>query len=178
MARGEKMLDEEEAVRLIVEEGYKSSDMVLFYREKYGIDTTLSMWSHFKRRRGIGGNERAVYPHVFPWRTRLGLGNAGRITALIAMHKIALGEEVSVRGSEKARKLERDLREWDKVVSYNPRTNDVELVPYRPGVDYAWIRNPLVNDDGSPVEDAGSLSLRPEGLEALRSGDMGLMPER
>ena len=59
-------MDEDEAYRLLFDEEWTYPQMVDLYREKYGIETTISMWSRFVKR--VGGRRSAErFPLATPW---------------------------------------------------------------------------------------------------------------
>ena len=47
MPRRTKVVDEGEARRLLLDEGWTYPQMVDLYREKYGVETSPSMWARF-----------------------------------------------------------------------------------------------------------------------------------
>ncbi|ONI83512.1 hypothetical protein ALI22I_34015 [Saccharothrix sp. ALI-22-I] len=61
-----KIQDAQEVVRWI-EEGKTYAWMVQQYKEKYGIDTTITMFSNFRRRRGLEPRI-ARDPNLVPWK--------------------------------------------------------------------------------------------------------------
>lgn len=147
-----KIVDEDEARRLLVDEGWTYRQMIDLYREKYGVETSASVWSRFLKRAG----ERRMpepLPLAVPWLMRGENPRNGQYrTALRALATIEQGGKVEGEGPRLAARLRRILGA-DKVVDYDREANALVIVPRRPGVDKWWIRDPFVGDDGEPVAD-------------------------
>ena len=145
--RPRKIVDEVEARHLLIDEGWTYPQMVDLYREKYGVETSISMWSRFVKRIG---ERRAPehFPLATPWVMRAKDPQNGHYrTGLRALAAIEQGKPVSDEGRKIAIRLRRALGA-DKMV----------IVPRRPGVDKWWIRNPFLDDEGSPVADFSRVS--------------------
>lgn len=78
-------------------------------------------------------------------------------TGLRALAAIEQGKPVSDEGRKIAIRLRRALGA-DKVVDYDREADKMVLVPRRPGVDKWWIRDPFLDDEGSPVADFSRVS--------------------
>jgi hypothetical protein len=50
--RRSKIVDEVEARHLLIDEGWTYPQMVDLYRDKYEVETSVSMWSRFAKRSG------------------------------------------------------------------------------------------------------------------------------
>ena len=158
MSRPTKIADEAEARRLLLDEGWTYPQMVDLYREKYGIETSISMWSRFVKRIG---ERRAPehFPLATPWVMRAKDPQNGHYrTGLRALAAIEQGKPVSDEGRKIAIRLRRALGA-DKVVDYDREADKMVLVPRREGVDKWWIRDPFVGDDGEPVADLSHVSV-------------------
>ena len=64
-----KIVDEDEARRLLVDEGWTYQQMIDLYREKYGVETSTSVWSRFLRSAGQARIVRS-FPLAAPWLVR------------------------------------------------------------------------------------------------------------
>ena len=147
-----KIVDEDEARRLLVDEGYTYQQMIDLYREKYGVETSTSVWSRFLKR---AGERRIVrsYPLAAPWLVRAKNPRNGHYrTGLRALAAIEQGEDVTAENRRIAIRVRRALGA-DKVVDYDWDANAYVLVPRRAGVDEWWIRDPFLDDEGNPVAD-------------------------
>jgi hypothetical protein len=147
-----KIVDEDEARRLLVDEGWAYQQMIDLYREKYGVETSTSVWSRFLKRAG----ERRMpdeLPLAVPWLMRGSDTRNGHYrTALRALATIEQGGVPEGEGPRLAARLRRILGA-DKVVDYDREANALVIVPRRPGVDKWWIRDPFLDDEGDPVAD-------------------------
>lgn len=147
-----KIVDEEEARRLLVDEGWTYQQMIDLYREKYRVETSASVWSRFLKRAG----ERRMpdeLPLAVPWLMRGSNPRNGHYrTALRALATIDQGGAPEGNGPRLAARLRR-LLGADKVVDYDREANALVIVPRREGVDKWWIRDPFLDDEGNPVVD-------------------------
>ena len=152
-----KIVDEDEARRLLVDEGWTYQQMIDLYREKYGVETSASVWSRFLKRAG----ERRMpehFPLATPWVMRAKDPQNGHYrTGLRALAAIEQGKPVSDEGRKIAIRLRRALGA-DKVVDYDREADKMMLVPRRPDVDKWWIRDPFLDDEGRPVADFSRVS--------------------
>ena len=62
-------MDEDEARHLLVDEGWTYQQMIDLYREKYGVETSTSVWIRFLRSAGKARIVRS-YPLAAPWLVR------------------------------------------------------------------------------------------------------------
>lgn len=153
-----KIVDEDEARRLLVDEGWTYQQMIDLYREKYGVETSTSVWSRFLRSAGKARIVRS-FPLAAPWLVRAKNPRNGHYrTALRALAAIEQGEDVTAENRRIAIRLRRALGA-DKVVDYDWDANAYTLAPRRSGVDKWWIRDPFVGDDGEPVADLSRVTV-------------------
>ena len=153
-----KIVDEDEARRLLVDEGYTYQQMIDLYREKYGVETSASVWSRFLRNAGQARIVRS-FPLAAPWLVRTKNPRNGHYrTGLRALAAIEHGEDVTEENRRIAVRLRRSLGA-DMVVDYDWDENAYVLVPRRGGVDKWWIRDPFVGDDGEPVADLSRVTV-------------------
>jgi hypothetical protein len=153
-----KIVDEDEARRLLVDEGWTYQQMIDLYREKYGVETSTSVWSRFLRGAGKARIVRS-FPLAAPWLVRAKNPRNGHYRAgLRALAAIEQGEDVAAENRRIAIRLRRALGA-DKVVDYDWDANAYMLAPRRPGVDKWWIRDPFVGDDGEPVADLSRVTV-------------------
>ncbi|MFF7254778.1 hypothetical protein [Streptomyces microflavus] len=117
-----KIQDEQEAIRWI-EEGKTYAWIVEKYREKYGIETTVPMWSTFRRRRGI--EPRVVRDtDLIPWRVSKDHMLAYPLVMLRAEARLRAGEELQGRAASKLANWKKMLEENGQVVYYDRDTAD------------------------------------------------------
>lgn len=147
-----KVVDEDEAKRLLFDEGRSLRWMVAFYREKYGVETSLSLWSRFMTRNSESNVPQRVTmrPEAVPWRAREHARRSHFAGALRALDRIERKDPTIPRSlALKAMRVKKLMVADDLVVSYDPEANEFVLVPRRPGVDEWWIRDPFLDDDGN-----------------------------
>lgn len=153
-----KIVDEDEARRLLVDEGYTYQQMIDLYREKYGVETSASVWSRFLRGAGEARIVR-TFPLAAPWLVRAKNPRNGHYrTGLRALAAIEHGEDVTGETRRIAIRLRRSLGAG-QVVDYDWDANAYVLVPRREGVDKWWIRDPFVGDDGKPAADLSRVTV-------------------
>ena len=163
----QKLVDEEEAYRLLVDEDKSLRWMVGFYREKYGVSTTPSMWSRLRAQwsglrasgREPGAPDGLLVPKgvtAVPWKSPQTVERPALREGLRALSRSYWGEyDMLEREPQSSLKLARSLVErcllGDLVVDYTSDPYPSFSLVERRGVDTGWIRNPFVNDDGSPA---------------------------
>lgn len=153
-----KIVDEDEARRLLVDEGWTYQQMIDLYREKYGVETSASVWSRFLRNAGQVRIVRS-FPLAAPWLVRTKNPRNGHYrTGLRALAAIEHGEDVTGENRRIAIRLRRTLGA-DTVVDYDWDENAYVLVPRREGVDKWWIRDPFLDDEGNPVADLSRVTV-------------------
>ena len=155
--RRSKIVDEVEARHLLIDEGWTYPQMVDLYRDKYEVETSVSMWSRFAKRSG-GRRVGERFPLAAPWVMHAKEPrNSHYRTGLRALAAIEKGKSVSDEGRRVAARLRRVLGA-DLVVDYDGDADAMVLVPRRPGVDTWWIRDPFLDDEGNPVADFSRVS--------------------
>ena len=153
-----KIVDEDEARRLLVDEGWTYQQMIALYREKYGVETSTSVWSRFLRNAGQARIVRS-FPLAAPWLVRTKNPRNGHYrTGLRALATIEQGGVPEGEGPRLAARLRRILGA-DKVVDYDREANALVIVPRREGVDKWWIRDPFLDDEGNPVADLSRVTV-------------------
>ena len=92
-----KIVNEDEARRLLMDEGWTYQQMIDLYREKYGVETSASVWSRFLKGAGKARIVR-TYPLAAPWLVRAKNPRNGHYrTGLRALAAIEHGEDVAER---------------------------------------------------------------------------------
>lgn len=153
-----KVVDEDEARRLLMDEGWTYQQMIDLYREKYGVETSASVWSRFLKGAGKARIVR-TYPLAAPWLVRAKNPRNGHYrTGLRALAAIEHGEDVAGENRRIAIRLRRALG-VGRVVDYDWDANAYVLVPRRERIDKWWIRDPFVDDDGEPVTDLSRVTV-------------------
>lgn len=136
-----KVQDEQEAVRWL-EEGRTYQWMVDKYREKYGIETSTSMWGNFRKRMGLS-RRFARNDELIPW----AINKEHRWMYPIVMLRMeARRREGYETPPERAEALDVWINKMKRdglVLHYDPDTEQgFWLLPARPGVDTDLIRVP------------------------------------
>jgi len=136
-----KIVNEQEVIRWF-EEGRTYQWMVEQYREKYGIDVVPSTFGNFRRRRGL---QRRIQRNdeLIPWYVRPEHRWTYPIMMLRAEARRRAGKELRPSEAERLEAWLRRLKEEDRVVHYDPETEEgFFYVPRRTGVDTDIIRKP------------------------------------
>lgn len=136
-----KIQDEAEILRWF-DEGRTYQWMQQEYLRKYNITTGLSMWSNFRRRRGL---DRRIVRNddLIPWEVREQHRWRHAIRMLRAVARKRQGKVLDVATAEALEPWLRGLASRDAVVHYDPDTDDgFHYVARRPGVDLDLIREP------------------------------------
>lgn len=139
-----KIQDEQEVIRWF-EEGKTYEEMSRIYREKYDIETVPSMWSNFRRRRGL--SRRIVRDDtLIPWAVQPQHRFAYPLTMLRHEARQRAGEPVREADAGRHAAFIRKLRTEGLVVDYDPSALTgfaaFSLVPRKPGEDL--VRQPKV----------------------------------
>ena len=154
----QRKIVDDEARRLLVDEGWTYQQMIDLYREKYGVETSTSVWSRFLRNAGQARIVRS-FPLAAPWLVRTKNPRNGHYrTGLRALATIEQGGVPEGEGPRLAARLRRILGA-DKVVDYDREANALVIVPRREGVDKWWIRDPFLDDEGNPVADLSRVTV-------------------
>ncbi|WP_448612146.1 hypothetical protein [Geodermatophilus sp. URMC 60] len=139
---GRKILDEQEVIRWF-REGLTYEEMSRRYREKYGIETVPSLWSNFRRRRGLP--RRTVRDdHLIPWAIQPQHRGAHALQMLRLEARARAGEPVREIDAARHQNFMRRLADKGLVVAYEPDTAEgFRLVPRLPD-DTDVVRRPQV----------------------------------
>ncbi|MFI0985009.1 hypothetical protein [Streptomyces exfoliatus] len=135
-----KIQDEQEAIRWL-EEGRTYTWIVERYKEKYGIETTVPMWSTFRRRRGI---ERRVVrdTELIPWKVAPEHMLEYPLVMLRAEARKRSNGEIKGHLAPRLRNWLAMLEETDQVVYYDRDTKDGFFYVPREESDTDIIRRP------------------------------------
>lgn len=138
---GRKIQDEGELIRWI-EEGKTYQWMVEEYRRKYNIETVPSMFSNFRRRKGL--ERRSVRnDDLIPWAVDEKHRWKNQAVMLRAAARQREGKPLNAQSLRALTSWLVSMEEQDLVVHYDPATEDgFFYVPRRPGVDMDLIRVP------------------------------------
>ncbi|XVV02751.1 hypothetical protein ACQPW3_36190 [Actinosynnema sp. CA-248983] len=141
-----KIQDEREVIRWI-EEDKPYRWMVEQYKKKYGIDTTITMFSNFRRRKGLEPRI-ARDPDLIPWQVKEEHGWATPLTLLRLEARRRAKKPLRPIDETRLNNWLADLKAQDAVVHYDPDTADgFHYVP-REDTDDDIIRRPPVALDG------------------------------
>ncbi|WP_160159526.1 hypothetical protein [Actinomyces culturomici] len=175
-----KIQDMEEARHLLIDQGLTLDEMVTYYRDHYGIETSKSMWSRTYKR--LTGTTRQLDPYSIstkycPWEVKANYGGAQYLAALEVLDRIdksrdvegvpriPLDDELRSAINNVLETIRVDLMISNTVITYDAGANTFTAVPRREGIDTDWIRNPFLDDNGRPT-DALTLgvTVRPEAM--------------
>lgn len=136
-----KIQDETEVIRWM-EQGWTYQQIVDEYRRKYNIDTTLSMWSNFRRRRGLD-RRYSRDETLVPWEIEKRHRNSYHLAMLRAEARRRGGFEMRQSDLKRLESWLQDVRELNAVVHYDPETPDgFYLVPREKADGDDLIRQP------------------------------------
>lgn len=180
MPRPSKIVNENEARRMLAY-GETPQRMVEFYRSKYGIETTTSLWSRAFAR-FFGGNREDILeevkarpielpdiddnPHI-PWIIQEDPEGRDLYEALRTLDDYYMGgtgdpEDHRARAEGEAHerlfaleRIRQDLAFNNEVIAYDHEANRFYTAPRRPGIDKGFIREPWWDDAGRrmPIRD-------------------------
>lgn len=140
MAGKTKIQNEQEAIRWI-EEGRTYQWIVEEYERKYNITTTPTMWSNFRRRKGIEG--RIVRDDdLIPWEVRKEHRWSYPVMMLRAEARRRAGRELRGTDAKRLASWLQTLDDLNAVVLYNPNTDDGFFLVPREKTDDDIIRRP------------------------------------
>lgn len=136
-----KIVNEQEATRWI-EEGRTYQWIIDEYKRKYNIETTISMWGNFRRRKGI--DTRIVRDEeLMPWPVKEEHRWSYPPMMLRAEARRRTGREVGGDYNTRLDSWLESRRIDDTVVHYDPETPEGWFyVPRRKGIDTDLIRVP------------------------------------
>ena len=136
-----KIQNEQEIIRWF-EEGRTYAWMVEEYRRKYNIETVVSMFGNFRRRRGLQRRQTRDYD-LIPWAIEEQHRWAYPIIMLRAEARRREGKELREVDRTRLDAWLRRLQEDNVVVHYDPETDEgFWYVPRREGVDTDIVRIP------------------------------------
>ncbi|MDO8152307.1 hypothetical protein [Isoptericola sp. b408] len=140
MAAPSKIQNVGEAIQWI-ESGWTYQEIVDEYRRKYNIETTLSMWSNFRHRRGLARRINRD-DELIPWAVDPRHRNSYHLAMLRVESRRRNGWELREVDASRLASWKRDVVALDAVVHYDPRTPDgFHLIP-RESQDHDLIRQP------------------------------------
>lgn len=136
-----KIQDEAEVIRWI-EEGKTYQWMTDEYRRKYNIDTVPSLWSNFRRRKGL--NRRITRDDtLIPWAVNVEHRWGYPLAMLRVEARRRAGMELRETDASRLEAWKANLEETNAVVHYDPDTEEGwHYVPRRKGIDKDLIREP------------------------------------
>jgi hypothetical protein len=135
-----KVVDAAEAERWIGE-GKTYPWIVKAYREKYGVDTSVSMWSSWSRRRGFP--QRVVRnKDLIPWNIKAEHANKYLLVMLRAEARRRAGIESTTHNAVAGASFVNRLEQENLVVAYDPCTEEGFYLTPRLPEDNDIIRRP------------------------------------
>lgn len=136
-----KIQDEGEVIRWLTE-GRTYQWIIDEYRRKYNIETTVSMWSNFRSRRGLS-RRLAWNEELVPWAVKREHRWRHPVSMLRQEARRRAGMELSPERLANVLAWAEGLREQGLVVHYDPDTVDgFHYVAARPGIDTDLVRVP------------------------------------
>ncbi|MFE2104297.1 hypothetical protein ACFXAF_00225 [Kitasatospora sp. NPDC059463] len=133
--------DRAEAIRWLVDEGRDYKWMVAKYREKYNIETTVSMWASFRARNGLP-RKIARDENLIPWEVRMEHRWAYPVVMLRFEARLREGRDISEVDQSRLDSWKQMLRDDKLVVHYVPDTDDGFFYVPREKQDNDLIRAP------------------------------------
>lgn len=136
-----KIVNVDEARAWIVE-GKSYQWIIEQYRERYDVETTVAMWSNFRRRQGV--STRNVRDEgLIPWRVEAPHRRAYLAEMLRLEARARADAKLSDRERHRLGLFRANLAENDAVIHYDPESeNGFHYVPRRAGIDHDLIRVP------------------------------------
>ncbi|MEU2111506.1 hypothetical protein [Streptomyces sp. NPDC019507] len=145
-----KIQDEAEVIRWF-EEGRTYEWMQAEYLRKYNIETSVPMWSAFRRRKGLDRrNLRA--DDLLPWKVRPEHRHAYPAIMLRTEARLRAGRDMTERDSKRLSSWKTMLADEGLVVHYDPDTEDGFFYVPREAGDADLIREPQ-SRDGNRAQD-------------------------
>lgn len=146
-----KIVDEQEVIRWF-DENRTYTWMQETYRTKYGIETSIPMWSAFRRRRGLDRRHlRAA--DLLPWLMRDQHRHHYAAIMLRVEARERAGRHVSERDRSRLAAWKKVLDEKNVVVHYDADTEDGFSYVPREEQDTDIIRNPPQHKTGNRPQD-------------------------
>ncbi|MFF4244291.1 hypothetical protein ACFYY2_07425 [Streptomyces sp. NPDC001822] len=135
-----KIQDESEVLGWF-EEGMTYEWMQAEYLRKYGIETSIPMWSAFRRRKGL--DRRNLRDHdLIPWMIKEEHRHMYPAFMLRAEGRLRAGRELTERDASRLASWKNMLAEKGVVVHYDPDTEDGFFYVPREATDRDLIRAP------------------------------------
>lgn len=149
-----KIQNEQEAVAWL-EDGKPYRWMVEEYRRRYGIETTISMWSNFRNRRGLQARQASARDlDLVPWKVKDEHTWATPLTMLRLLARREGGFDLRDVDQTRLENWLDDLKQNDAVVHYEPDTDKGFFYVKREEGDEAYIRPPSpLGDDSRAAHD-------------------------
>ncbi|ROR95528.1 hypothetical protein EDD28_0084 [Salana multivorans] len=131
----EKVQDVAEVERLL-REGATYQGMVDLYRAKYNIETSIQMWAKWRSKLGLP-TRVGRHLSLIPWKLDPRHRHLTPVNMLRGLDRVRSGDEsVPEALAQQVREWESRLREADRVVRYEPATEQgFFYVPRRPEDD-------------------------------------------
>ncbi|MGW3336222.1 hypothetical protein ACWDCL_01910 [Streptomyces sp. NPDC001009] len=146
-----KIQDEAE-VRRWFEEGLTYTEMQAIYREKYNIETSVPMWSAWRRRNGIE-RRNLRDAELIPWRVKEEHRHKYPAIMLRAEARSRAERKVSDRDMGRLKAWKQWLGEENLVVHYDADTSDGFFYVPREETDADLVRRPPEGQTGNKARD-------------------------
>ena len=140
MGAQSKIVDTQEVLRWF-EEGRTYAWMIEQYLKKYNIETSISMWSNYRRRNGLE-RRQAWDEDLIPWHIKLEHNHKNPIMMLRKVARQRAGLPVSEKVEAEIAGWLRNLDEQQVVVGYDPDTEEGWFYFPRTPEDTDIIRRP------------------------------------
>lgn len=139
---GASKIQNEQEVLKWFEEGRTYDWMIQTYRDKYNIETSISMWGNFRRRHGLD-RRTAWDTDLIPWAINAEHRYSYPILMLRKEARRRAGFELSDQQSHEIDAWLAGMEADGTVLHYEPDTEQGWFyVPRRPGIDKDLIRKP------------------------------------
>jgi hypothetical protein len=126
----------------MLEAGTTYPQMIEFYRTKYNVETSVSMWSMFRKRKGL--DRRVAWDNnLIPWNVKIEHNYKYQILMLRKEARRRAGFALSEKDTHKVDTWIANLKRDGLVVHYDPDTEQGWFyVPAREGIDTDLVRVP------------------------------------
>jgi hypothetical protein len=146
-----KIQDESEIIRWF-EQGKTYQWMSDEYMRKYGLDVHMTMFSNFRRRRGLDGR-KVRDTELIPWKVKAEHRFASAVTHLRQEARRRAGVPLTPDVEQRLNVWIANLKEDGLVVHYDPELEfGFVYVPAREGIDNDLIREPDRRRTGGTVK--------------------------
>ncbi len=151
---GNKIVDEDEVLRWFAT-GRTYPWMQAEHERRYGVTTSLSLWSEFRRRKGLERRSGQDVTALVPWRVEERHRWATPLVMLRTEERRRAGRALPATSRDRLLRWRRRMERDGTVVAYDPSTPDgFSLVPREP-YDTDLVRAPTV------VETVGGATVGP-----------------